>query len=111
MASLPNLPFFQRAHAAAKKDPKKPAIIDTRTNKTHTYVDLLKDAQAFRQKLVGENGPSDLKEERIAALVPNGCELQCCSADAAMARLMVECLSYRLLDCRAMGNMGRSIQP
>lgn len=72
---LPNIPFLARAHAAAKKNPTKPAIIDTRTGKSHTYVDLLKDAQDFRAKLVDEDkGETDLKEARVAALIPNGCE-------------------------------------
>jgi len=76
-ASLPKLPFFQRAHAAAQKNPRKPAIIDTRTNKEHTYVDLLHDAQQFREKLLSASGDGDdLNEARVAALVPNGCASQ-----------------------------------
>ena len=71
--NLPKLPFFQRAHAAAKKDPKKLAIIDTRTGKSHTYVNLLKDAQAFRKKLNTSSG-ADLQEARVASLIPNGCQ-------------------------------------
>lgn len=68
---LPNLTFFQRAHAAALKNPSKPAIIDARTGKDHTYVDLLKDAAAFRDKI--SKGEQDINEARVAALVPNGC--------------------------------------
>jgi hypothetical protein len=75
---LPNIPFFQRAHAAAQKNPRKPAIIDTRTNKEHTYIDLLHDAQSFKEKLLATatsaSSDSDLNEARVAALVPNGCE-------------------------------------
>lgn len=69
---LPNLAFFQRAHAAAVKNPSKPAIIDARTGKEHTYVDLLKDAANFRSKI--SKGEDDIKEARVAALIPNGCE-------------------------------------
>ena len=72
-APLPNLPFFQRAHAAALKNPSKPAIIDARTNKEHTYVDLLKDASQFREKIA--KGSEDIQQARVAALVPNGCKL------------------------------------
>ena len=70
--AFPAVPFFQRAHAAATKNPGKPAIIDGRTGKKHTYADLLRDAASFRAKLL-PNGETDLKEARIAALVPNGC--------------------------------------
>lgn len=68
---LPNLTFFSKAHAAALKNPSKPAIIDARTGKQHTYVDLLKDAAAFRDKI--SKGEEDIKEARVAALIPNGC--------------------------------------
>ena len=71
--ALPNLTFFQRAHAAAKKNPKKPAIIDGRTGKSHTYADLLNDTSHFSHKLLAGQG-NDIKEARVAALVPNGCE-------------------------------------
>jgi len=71
MANLPKLPFFERAHAAATKNSDKPAIIDSRTGKSHTYADLLRDANAFKAKLLS-NGKQDLKEARVAALIPNG---------------------------------------
>ena len=74
MANLPKLPFFERAHAAATKNSDKPAIIDGRTGKCHTYADLLRDANAFKAKLL-TNGEQDLKEARVAALIPNGCKL------------------------------------
>lgn len=69
---LPNLTFFQRAHAAALKNPSKPAIIDARTNKQHAYVDLMKDASQFREKIA--KGSDDIQQARVAALVPNGCK-------------------------------------
>ena len=69
---LPKLPFLERAHAAARKNPEKPAIIDRRTGKKHTYSDLLRDANEFKAKLLSD-GQDDLKEARVAALIPNGC--------------------------------------
>lgn len=73
--TLPRLPFFEKAVRAARATPSKPAIIDTRTGREHTYSDLLRDAHAFRGSLVGaEEHAEDLKEARVAALIPNGCE-------------------------------------
>jgi hypothetical protein len=87
---LPNIPFFQRAHAAAQKNPRKPAIIDTRTNKEHTYIDLLHDAQSFKEKLLATatsaSSDSDLNEARVAALVPNGCESVSRKIEKAISR-------------------------
>lgn len=74
VAELPAIPFLIRARAHAEKNPDKPAIVDGRTGKEHTYADLLRDAAAFREQLLSNSAPgtTDLAEARVAALVPNG---------------------------------------
>jgi acyl-CoA synthetase (AMP-forming)/AMP-acid ligase II len=75
-AELPAIPFLICARAAAEKNPDKPAIVDGRTRKEHTYADLLRDATTFREQLFSNLAPgtTDLAEARVAALVPNGCK-------------------------------------
>ena len=76
VAELPAIPFLVRARVHAEKNPDKPAIVDGRTGKEHTYADLLRDAAAFREQLLSNSTPgtTDLAEARVAALVPNGCK-------------------------------------
>ncbi|KAK9727785.1 hypothetical protein K7432_001562 [Basidiobolus ranarum] len=63
---LPNLTLFREAIASAKKLGAKPAIVDI--NGQYSYGQLLNDVVKLKSQLTD----SDLKEERVAYLCPNG---------------------------------------
>ncbi|KAI9597575.1 hypothetical protein BDF19DRAFT_494665 [Syncephalis fuscata] len=67
---LPDIPMFRQLvhHAANETDAAnaKPAIVDA--NGSYTYRQLLADINAVRQKIA----PSDLNEQRVAALCTPG---------------------------------------
>ncbi|CAG8617471.1 11377_t:CDS:10 [Ambispora gerdemannii] len=75
--SLPSLSLFNQAiiHAKTQKN-TKPAIIDTNTGTSHIYIKLVQDVAAFKNEILQtgskEAFKTDLKEERVASLFPNG---------------------------------------
>ncbi|KAL2869186.1 acyl-CoA synthetase [Aspergillus lucknowensis] len=75
LASLPSLPLFLEARKHAQANPDKIAVIDATKGQRFTFVQLLADAAALKQRILEalhltETG--DLDEGRIAYLVPNG---------------------------------------
>lgn len=72
LMSIPTLPLFSAAQQHAR-DPQKIAILDTTKQQSFTFVQLLADAAAFKECIVGAlQLTDDLNERRIAFLVPNG---------------------------------------
>ncbi|KAJ5102400.1 hypothetical protein NUU61_004622 [Penicillium alfredii] len=70
--SIPTLPLFAAAQQHAR-DPQKIAVLDTTKQQSFTFVQLLADAAAFKECIVGAlQLTDDLDERRIAFLVPNG---------------------------------------
>ncbi|KAI9034564.1 AMP-dependent synthetase and ligase [Hyaloraphidium curvatum] len=70
-AALPDLPLFSRAAGFAGSIPH-PAIISH--GKNYSYAQLLRDAAAFRDRLLETAGTKDLAEQRVAFLCPNAYE-------------------------------------
>ena len=66
--ALPRLPVFQSIVAHADK----PAITDSRLNRTVTYGQLLGRTLALRQKLLDQAGKPNLDDVRVALLCPPG---------------------------------------
>ncbi|CED84403.1 Predicted alpha/beta hydrolase BEM46 [Phaffia rhodozyma] len=63
---------FQKAHQTAKEFAEKEAIFDPRIHRSITYTELLKDVSAFKDVLLKNVPEKDLKEARVAGLLPNG---------------------------------------
>ena len=72
LTALPSLPLFLAAKSTASKDPAKIAIIDKAKNLSFTYVQLLSDVSTLKRMLLEALHLDDLKEQRIAFLVPPG---------------------------------------
>ncbi|KAL2827530.1 hypothetical protein BDW59DRAFT_55502 [Aspergillus cavernicola] len=75
LAALPSLPLFLEARKHAQANPDKIAIIDTTKGQQFTFGQLLTDAAALKQRILGElclTSKGDLEERRVAFLVPNG---------------------------------------
>lgn len=73
--TLPSIPLFLQARKHAQADPEKIAVIDTTKDQQFTFAQLLADTATLKQTILKEldlTDAADLKEERVAFLVPNG---------------------------------------
>ncbi|KKK26338.1 hypothetical protein ARAM_004254 [Aspergillus rambellii] len=75
LAALPSLPLFIEAKKHALANPNQIAVIDTAKGEQFTFGQLLADTAKLKQRILEEldlAGAGDLKERRVAFLVPNG---------------------------------------
>ena len=68
-STLPKLPVLE---AIASHEPKSTAIVHSKSGRSFTYGDLLKDVAEGRDKLLATAGGRGLENQRLAFLFENG---------------------------------------
>jgi malonyl-CoA/methylmalonyl-CoA synthetase len=71
-STFPDLPIFR---AISSHDPQSTAIIHSKSNRTFTYGELLKDVEDAKIKLYSQlkkTSPESIGGQRVAFLVENG---------------------------------------